>query len=174
MSEVEMKNYGQPLVAIVMGSQSDAKSMKPCRDILMSLEIPLIARVISAHRTPEQTGAFAKNASGSGIEIIIAGAGASAALPGTVAAHTHLPVIGVPLNATSLGGLDALFAIAQMPSGIPVATMAIGEAGAKNAGLYAARILALTHPDIKTRLLAHNDRVFLDAKEKTSLDPFSE
>jgi|SRR5579871_1406960 len=163
----------QKLVAIVMGSMTDAKSMLPCKDILTLLEIPFIARVISAHRTPNETRDFAKTAHEQGIEIIIAGAGASAALPGTVAAHTHLPVIGVPLNTTSLGGLDALLAIAQMPAGIPVATMAIGEAGAKNAGLLAARILASRHDHIKTRLQNHANKVFKEAKERTQIDPFS-
>lgn len=161
-----------PLVAILMGSASDAKPLMPCKEILCSLEIPFEARVISAHRTPDETRDYAKGAIDRGIDVIIAGAGASAALPGTVAAHTSLPVIGVPLNATPLNGLDALFAIAQMPGGVPVATMAIGEAGAKNAGLFAARLLALKHEDIRRRLLQLMNATYLKARENIEVDPF--
>ncbi len=140
------------LVAIVMGSKSDMPVMQKTIDLLTQLEIGHEVRVLSAHRTPDLTLEYAATAAGRGIEVIIAGAGAAAALPGLVAAKTHLPVIGVPLNATPLMGLDALFSIVQMPGGVPVATMAIGEAGAKNAAVFAARILALKYADIAERL----------------------
>lgn len=160
------------LVAIVMGSKTDAAQLNPCREILNALEIPFSAQIISAHRTPDETRDFAKHAHLKNIEVIIAGAGASAALPGTVAAHTHLPVIGVPLNTTSLGGLDALLAIAQMPGGVPVACTAIGEAGAKNAALFAVRILAAKHEVIRQRLDLYMKNTYLKAKENIGVDPF--
>jgi 5-(carboxyamino)imidazole ribonucleotide mutase len=162
----------EALVAIVMGSKTDAVYMNPCREIFSTLEIPFSAQIISAHRTPDETRDFAKHAHLRGIEVIIAGAGASAALPGTVAAHTHLPVIGVPLNTSSLQGLDALLAIAQMPGGVPVACTAIGEAGAKNAALFAVRILAAKHEVIKQRLEQYMKNTYLKAKENIGVDPF--
>lgn len=149
-----------PLVAIVMGSMSDKEALMPAKEILDRLEIPLMSRVISAHRTPQECSNFAMQAEKNGLKVIIAGAGAAAALPGTIAAHTLLPVIGVPLNATPLLGLDALFAIAQMPGSTPVATMAIGPAGAKNAGLLAARILSLMDPNIKARLERYQAEIY--------------
>jgi 5-(carboxyamino)imidazole ribonucleotide mutase len=160
------------LVAIVMGSKSDAEIMRSCKQVLDVLEIPCEARVLSAHRTPDEMSSWAKNAVNQGVEVLIAGAGASAALPGAVAAHTLLPVIGVPLNATSLHGMDALLAIAQMPFGVPVATMAIGEPGAKNAALMAARILALKYPHIEARLKRYAQKVYETARENSLVDAF--
>jgi len=133
-----------PLVGIVMGSQSDAEVMMECASILQKLEIPFESRVCSAHRNPDDTIAYAKSAQSRGLKVLIGGAGAAAALPGLLAACTSLPVIGVPLSGTSLQGIDALLSIAQMPGGVPVATMAIGKAGAKNAAWFASRILKVT------------------------------
>ncbi len=161
-----------PLVAIVMGSASDKDAMMPCKELFNRLEIPFTARVISAHRTPDECSNFAKEAESMGIKVIIAGAGAAAALPGALSAHTKLPVIGVPLNATPLNGLDALFAIAQMPGSTPVASMAIGEAGAKNAALLAARILRLICPDIKARLDRYQDEVYGKAKAQVEKEVY--
>lgn len=137
-----------------MGSKSDLALMSEGANILEALGIPFEIRILSAHRAPDLTLQYAENAASRGLEVIIAGAGAAAALPGMVAAKTWLPVIGVPLSATSLGGLDALLSIAQMPGGVPVATVAIGAAGAKNAALLAARMLALKDAEIRTRLIA--------------------
>jgi 5-(carboxyamino)imidazole ribonucleotide mutase len=137
---VDCKN---PLVGIVMGSQSDAEVMIECAHILKKLEIPFESRVSSAHRNPDETIAYAKSAEARGLKVLIGGAGAAAALPGLLAACTGLPVIGVPLSGTSLQGIDALLSIVQMPGGVPVATMAIGKAGAKNAAWFASRILKL-------------------------------
>lgn len=167
------KNENSPLIAIVMGSKTDAKVMLECKTLLERLEIPHESRVISAHRSPDETRDFAKSAQERGIEVIIAGAGAAAALPGCVAAHTLLPVIGVPLSTTSLGGLDALLAIAQMPGGVPVATMAVGEAGAKNAALLATRILAAKHSDIKLRLENYCRAMYEACAANTRIDPFT-
>jgi 5-(carboxyamino)imidazole ribonucleotide mutase len=138
-----------PLVAVVMGSKSDAEVMQATQDALDSLAIGYEMNVISAHRTPEKAKQFALNARGRGIEIIIAAAGGAAHLPGVLASWTSLPVIGVPLASSDLQGLDALLSIAQMPAGIPVATVAVGKAGAKNAAYLAAEILGLKHPDIR-------------------------
>lgn len=172
MDSNENQDLKKPLVAIVMGSKTDTTPMKPCRDLFIDLEIPFIARIISAHRTPDETKQFAKSAANTGIEIIIAGAGASAALPGAIASNTLLPVIGVPLNTTSLGGLDALLAIAQMPANVPVATMAIGEAGAKNAALLAIRILAAKYHAIHKRLEKYTEKVYQNAKDNIPIDPW--
>ena len=138
----------QPLVAVVMGSKSDGPVMQECLDILDRLGIPHESHVISAHRHPERAREFAQSARERGIEVIIAGAGMSAALPGVLASWTDLPVIGVPLAAGELRGLDALLSIAQMPPGVPVACMAVGSAGARNAALLAAEILGLKHEEI--------------------------
>lgn len=162
----------RPLVAIIMGSANDAEVMGVCRTTLAALGINSMARVMSAHRTPQETADFAINAENQGLEVIIAAAGASAALPGVIAAHTQLPVVGVPLNATSLGGLDALLAISQMPGGVPVATMAIGAPGAKNAALYAARILALKYPQIKDQVGRFFAGQHQEARARTTIDPF--
>lgn len=138
------------LVGVVIGSKSDEGAIKPCLDMLGELEISYEFSVISAHRTPQKAHDYAVGASGNGIEIIIAGAGKAAHLPGVLASWTTLPVIGVPLVSGDIGGLDALLSIVQMPSGIPVATMAID--GAKNAAIYAAEILALKHDNVKKAL----------------------
>ncbi len=147
-------SVSQPWVAVLMGSQTDWETMLPAREIFEELKIPSEVRIISAHRTPDALFEYVETAELRGVQIIIAGAGGAAHLPGMIAAKTLLPVIGVPVNSTSLGGLDALLAIAQMPKGTPVATMAIGKAGAANAALFAAEILARTRPDLLERLRA--------------------
>src|SRR5471032_1278746 len=132
-----------PPVAIIMGSRSDWPTMKGAAESLESLGVPFLAKVVSAHRTPERLYAFAKGAKAAGFKVIIAGAGGAAHLPGMTASLTELPVLGVPVRSATLDGLDSLLSIAQMPGGVPVGAMAVGEAGARNAGLLAARILAL-------------------------------
>ena len=144
----------QPWVAVLMGSQTDWETMLPAREIFDELKIPSEVRIISAHRTPDALFEYVETAESRGIQIIVAGAGGAAHLPGMIAAKTLLPVIGVPVNSTPLGGLDALLAIVQMPKGTPVATMAIGKAGAANAALFAAEILARARPDLLERLRA--------------------
>ena len=139
-------------VAIIMGSQSDWSTMKHAAETLDQLGISYDARIVSAHRTPDRMYDFAKNAKQEGFKIIIAGAGGAAHLPGMTAALTSLPVFGVPVESKSLSGEDSLLSIVQMPAGIPVGTLAIGEAGAKNAGLMAAAILALSDKDLSERL----------------------
>jgi 5-(carboxyamino)imidazole ribonucleotide mutase len=133
----------EPLVAIVMGSKSDWDTMKHAADMLEMLGVAYEAKVVSAHRTPDLMAQFAKEAAGRGIQVIIAGAGGAAHLPGMIAAHTRLPVLGVPVESKMLRGVDSLLSIVQMPAGIPVGTLAIGVAGAKNAALMAVSILAL-------------------------------
>ena len=143
----------KPLVGIVMGSDSDWGVMQEAAVVLRQFAVPFEMSVSSAHRTPERTHAYATSAVSRGLKIIIAGAGAAAHLAGVVAANTPLPVIGVPLSATDLKGLDALLATVQMPGGIPVATMAIGPAGARNAALFAVRILAIADPTLAEQLV---------------------
>ena len=142
----------KPSVAIIMGSQSDWETMKFSEEILIKLKIPFITKIISAHRTPDRMNDFAKNAQENSIQVIIAGAGGAAHLPGMVASHTELPVIGVPIQSSALNGLDSLLSIVQMPGGVPVATMSIGKAGAINAAVYAAKILSLSNKEIDTKL----------------------
>jgi len=144
-----------PLVGIIMGSRSDWETMQHAAAVLEELGVPHEPRVVSAHRTPDQLFAYAEAAAGRGIEAIIAGAGGAAHLPGMCASKTHLPVIGVPVESAVLKGVDSLLSIVQMPGGVPVATMAIGKAGAKNAGLFAAAILAGKHPAIRAALTAY-------------------
>ena len=141
-------------VALIMGSRSDWPTMRAASDVLGELGVGCRARVISAHRTPERLYVFAKGAAGAGVKVIIAGAGGSAHLPGMTASMTDLPVLGVPVRTKTLDGLDSLLSIVQMPGGVPVGTMAVGEAGARNAGLMAARILALSDPALADRLAA--------------------
>lgn len=141
-------------VALIMGSRSDWPTMKKAAEALTELGVAWRARVISAHRTPERMYAFAKSAEAAGVKVIIAGAGGSAHLPGMTASLTNLPVLGVPVRTTTLDGLDSVFSILQMPGGVPVGTLAVGEAGARNAGLLAARILALSDPALAKRLAA--------------------
>ena len=143
-------------VAIIMGSRSDWPTMKGAADNLTALGVPWEAKVVSAHRTPDRMYAFAKGAKAAGVQVIIAGAGGAAHLPGMTASMTDLPVLGVPVESKALKGMDSLLSIVQMPAGIPVATLAIGEAGAKNAGLLAARILALSDPALAERLAAYS------------------
>jgi 5-(carboxyamino)imidazole ribonucleotide mutase len=140
-----------PLVAIVMGSKSDWDTMRHAAEMLDELGVPNEARVLSAHRTPDATAEFARNASDRGVRVIIAGAGGAAHLAGVIAAHTILPVLGVPIQ-SKLQGLDSLLSTAQMPGGIPVGTLAIGDAGAKNAALLAVAILATTDKKLRQRL----------------------
>lgn len=148
-----------PLVAVVMGSKSDASLMQECLDLLEKLGIPHEAHVMSAHRTPEKVREFASTARERGLEVIIAAAGGAAALPGAVKAYTTLPVIGVPLPSSELKGVDALCAMAQMPPGTPVATVAVGSWGARNAALLAAEILALKHEDIRRAYEAYRQEL---------------
>ena len=140
------------LVAVVMGSQSDWQTMKSACDILENLSIPFHKEVISAHRTPDKMFTFSKEARAKGFQVVIAGAGGAAHLPGMIASQTSLPVIGVPVQSKALKGLDSLLSIVQMPGGVPVATVAIGEAGAKNAALLAASILSLNDPSVHLAL----------------------
>ena len=141
-------------VAIIMGSRSDWPTMKHAADYLDALGVAYEAKVVSAHRTPERMFSFARGAKAAGFKVIIAGAGGAAHLPGMTASLTDLPVLGVPIESKALKGMDSLLSIVQMPGGIPVGTLAIGEAGAKNAGLMAARILALSDTAIAERVAA--------------------
>ncbi|MBU3666009.1 MAG: 5-(carboxyamino)imidazole ribonucleotide mutase [Chthoniobacterales bacterium] len=141
-----------PLVGVVMGSKSDWETLKHASDILDQLGIGHENRVVSAHRTPDVMADYAKEAAGRGLRVIIAGAGGAAHLPGMIAAHTELPVLGVPVQSRALSGLDSLLSIVQMPSGIPVGTLAIGNAGAANAALLAAAILSLSDEKIRASL----------------------
>lgn len=142
----------KPLVAIIMGSQSDWQTMQKAADVLAALEVPFETRIVSAHRTPARLYEFATTAKERGLKVIIAGAGGAAHLPGMTASMTPLPVFGVPVESTALKGQDSLYSIVQMPAGIPVGTLAIGAAGATNAGLLAAAVLALEDPALATRL----------------------
>jgi len=153
-----MSQDNSAAVAIVMGSQSDWPTMKFARDILTELGVSSHCEVVSAHRTPEKMFEFAKAAAGNGFQVIIAGAGGAAHLPGMIASMTVLPVLGVPVKSRALQGVDSLLSIVQMPGGVPVGTLAIGESGAKNAGLLAARILALSDSQLADRLVAFADR----------------
>jgi len=146
----------KPLVGIIMGSRSDWDVMTHAAEMLAALEIPFEAEVVSAHRTPDKLFAYAESAADRGLEVIIAGAGGAAHLPGMCAAKTHLPVLGVPVGSDKslLRGIDALLSIVQMPAGVPVGTLAIGPAGAKNAALLAAAILANKHVGIRQSLIA--------------------
>ena len=146
-----------PPVALIMGSRSDWPTMKAAGDVLSELGVEWSQRVVSAHRTPERMYAFAKGAAAEGVKVIIAGAGGAAHLPGMTASMTTLPVLGVPVRTATLDGLDSLLSIAQMPAGVPVGTLAVGEAGARNAGLMAARILALSDPALSQRLATFHD-----------------
>lgn len=141
-----------PKVGIIMGSQSDWPTLRKAADILDELSVAHEARIVSAHRTPDRLWAYGTSAAGRGLKAIIAGAGGAAHLPGMVASKTRVPVIGVPVQTRALNGVDSLYSIVQMPRGYPVATMAIGEAGAANAGLMAAAILANDDPDLAARL----------------------
>lgn len=148
------KTKSRPRVVVCMGSQSDWDTMQEAAKSLESLAVPHEVRIISAHRTPDRLAEFARGAAADGVAVIIAGAGGAAHLPGMLAAHTNLPVLGVPVESKSLKGMDSLLSIVQMPGGVPVGTLAIGAAGARNAGLLAAQILALSDADLADRLAA--------------------
>jgi len=153
----------QPRVGIIMGSRSDRETMMEAARVLDELGIAYEMEVVSAHRTPDRMFAYAEAAEGRGLEVIVAGAGGAAHLPGMTAAKTVLPVIGVPVLSSVLNGVDSLLSIVQMPRGVPVATVAIGKAGAANAGLLAARILGTRDPGLRARLHAFAERMAEDA-----------
>ena len=155
-----------PLVGILMGSDSDLPTMGEAAKVLQEFDVPFEIHVSSAHRTPDRVIRFAREADGRGLRVLIAGAGGAAHLAGVVAAHTVLPVIGVPMEGGTLHGLDALLSTVQMPGGIPVATVAIGKAGARNAGLLAIQILALTDSRLRRDLLAYRRRMSAQVAEK--------
>lgn len=157
-------------VGVIMGSQSDWETMKHACDILDELQIPYEKKVVSAHRTPDEMFRYAETAIERGIQVIIAGAGGAAHLPGMVAAKTELPVIGVPIKSSTLNGLDSLLSIVQMPGGIPVATVAIGVAGATNSGLLAAQILGLADKSIQLRVADRRERTRLKVLESSDLE----
>ncbi len=146
-----------PIVGVIMGSKNDFEVLEHACSILEELDIPFEARVVSAHRTPDAMFRYAEEAEARGLLVIIAGAGGAAHLPGMVAAKTTLPVLGVPIAATGLNGLDSLLSIVQMPKGVPVGTLAIGKAGAENAALLAASIVAIKFPEVRTKLWARRN-----------------
>jgi len=149
-----MSAAAAPWVGVIMGSRSDLEHLSAAVDLLVELDVPHEVRVVSAHRTPDWMFEYAETAEARGLEVIIAGAGGSAHLPGMVASKTLVPVLGVPVPATALSGVDALLSIAQMPKGVPVGTLAIGKPGAANAAILAAEIVALRHPEVRERLRA--------------------
>src|SRR6478672_9026937 len=152
----------RPLVGIIMGSRSDWETMREADEVLTEFGVPHECRVVSAHRTPAWMAEYATTAVARGLEVIIAGAGGAAHLPGMVAAQTVLPVIGVPVQSAALNGLDSLLSIVQMPRGVPVATVAIGSSGAVNAGLLAVAILATSRPELRAKLQAYRDQLTAD------------
>src|SRR5512138_586504 len=161
-----MQERKEVVVSVVMGSDSDFPVMEEAVKVLAEFGVPHELYLTSAHRTPERTAQFARRAASRGVKVIIVGAGAAANLAGVIASQTLLPVIGVPIDATSLHGLDALLATVQMPGGIPVATMAIGKAGAKNAALFAVRILALDDAGLQKKLQGYIHRMASDVERK--------
>ncbi|PHS36178.1 MAG: 5-(carboxyamino)imidazole ribonucleotide mutase [Robiginitomaculum sp.] len=169
MTDVNTSKSIHKPIAIIMGSKSDWPTMQACADILDALGVGYDAKIISAHRTPERLFEFAKAAKADGYKVVVAGAGGAAHLPGMVASMTSLPVLGVPVRSKALSGLDSLLSIAQMPGGVPVGTLAIGSAGAKNAGLLAASILALSDKNLARKLDAwrasQTDNVGLDPRD---------
>ena len=156
----------QPLVGVIMGSKSDWETMRHAAAILEQFAVRFEARVVSAHRTPDLMRDYAREAEGRGLEVIIAGAGGAAHLPGMVASQTLVPVIGVPVQSKALNGLDSLLSIVQMPGGVPVATMAIGAAGAKNAGLLAVAMLAVRHLELRDQLRAFREEQELQVRNE--------
>jgi 5-(carboxyamino)imidazole ribonucleotide mutase len=160
-------NSPPPLVGVIMGSKSDWETLRHAAEMLEQFGVPHECRVVSAHRTPDLMNEYAKGAEGRGLEVIIAGAGGAAHLPGMVASQTVLPVLGVPVQSKALSGLDSLLSIVQMPGGIPVGTLAIGEAGAKNAGLLAVRILASTRPELRQKLHAYHAELAAKVRQDT-------
>jgi len=161
------KSNSTPLVGIIMGSKSDWDTMKQAAQALEQFGVAHECKVISAHRTPDLAVEYARSAESRGMEIIIAGAGGAAHLAGVIAALTPLPVLAVPIQSKSLGGLDSLLSMVQMPGGIPVATFAIGDAGAKNAGLFAVRILAAKQPELRKKLHAYHSEMADKIKKET-------
>jgi 5-(carboxyamino)imidazole ribonucleotide mutase len=145
----------EPVVGVIMGSRSDWETMRNTCEVLDTLEIPYETRVVSAHRTPDLMASYAREAAGRGLRVLIAGAGGAAHLPGMTAAHTHLPVLGVPVESHALKGMDSLLSIAQMPAGVPVGTLSIGRSGAVNAALLAAAIVALDDEGVHQRLVGY-------------------
>jgi 5-(carboxyamino)imidazole ribonucleotide mutase len=160
---MEQTSGQPPLVGVVMGSKSDWETMREASGMLVELAVPHECRVVSAHRTPDFMADYARSAAERGLKAIIAGAGGAAHLPGMIAAQTFVPVLGVPIQSRALNGLDSLLSIVQMPSGVPVATFAIGIAGAKNAALFAAALLAGAHPEIHEALCSFRRRQTQDA-----------
>jgi 5-(carboxyamino)imidazole ribonucleotide mutase len=158
---------GKPVVSIVMGSDSDLEIMREAGTALDGFGIAYEIDVTSAHRSPDRTADYARKAASRGIRVIIAGAGGAAHLAGVIAAHTTLPVIGVPISATSLNGMDSLLATVQMPAGIPVATVAIGKPGATNAGILAAQILGVADSEISQKLAKHKEKLATGVEEKS-------
>ena len=168
------KAKGSPLVAVVMGSDSDAEALRPCLETLTEFGIPYEVRVISAHRTPGSAHEYARAAADRGLACLIAAAGGAAHLAGVLASLTPLPVIGVPIQTSALGGLDSLLATVQMPAGVPVATVAIGKSGSVNAAILAVQILAQGNPDLRRKLIAYKARLadrVAEADRNLSFDP---
>ena len=155
----------KPLVAVIMGSTSDWDTMTHAAEVLATFAVPYEKHVVSAHRTPVWMAEFAQGAEVRGLEVIIAGAGGAAHLPGMTAAHTVLPVLGVPVQSAALNGLDSLLSIVQMPGGVPVGTLAIGKAGATNAGLLAVAILATSRPELREKLRAYREKQSAKVRE---------
>lgn len=155
----------KPLVGVVVGSKSDKVILDEVKSALRKFDVPFVEKIISAHRTPDQVREFAQEAEENGLEVIVAGAGKAAHLPGVVASYTTLPVIGVPVETKDLGGLDSLLSIVQMPSGVPVATVAIG--GAKNAAILAVQILANNHPELREKLKSFKQELISKTQEKS-------
>jgi 5-(carboxyamino)imidazole ribonucleotide mutase len=168
-SKKSAARQSKPWVGVIMGSSSDLKHMQPAIDLLRELDVPHEAKVVSAHRTPDWMFEYASSAEARGLEVIIAAAGGAAHLPGMVAAKTTVPVLGVPIPATMLNGLDSLLSIVQMPKGIPVGTLAIGEPGAINAALLATAIVATSRPDVRDRLRAWRKKRTDEVLANTSL-----
>src|SRR4051812_22502132 len=157
----------RPLVGVIMGSRSDWDTMRQADEVLSRFNIPHENRIVSAHRTPQWMAEYAATAVDRGLQLIIAGAGGAAHLPGMIAAQTVLPVIGVPVQSAALNGLDSLLSIVQMPKGVPVATVAIGPSGAANAALLAIAILAISRPDLREKLRAFRDKNTADVRNQT-------
>lgn len=164
-----MLNADLPLVGVIMGSRSDWETMKAAAEILTQFGVAHECQVVSAHRTPDRMNEYAKAAEGRGLKVIIAGAGGAAHLPGMVASQTVLPVLGVPVQSKALSGLDSLLSIVQMPGGIPVGTLAIGEAGAKNAALLAVRLLATERPELRKKLHDYQAQLASDVLKDSAL-----
>lgn len=161
-----MAENEKPLVGVIVGSKSDWDSMRAASEALAEFDVPHECQIVSAHRTPQWMVEYAAGAEGRGLQVIIAGAGGAAHLPGMVAAQTVLPVFGVPVQSQALNGLDSLLSMVQMPAGVPVGTLAIGAAGARNAGLLAIRILAATRPDLREKLRQFQEKQAADVRSQ--------